>query len=93
MCDILFRQKLEESQTAFLVGDLFSSELVAKSLHRVLPPSGLSITPKSLYAEVKEIAKARFDVDLPNDQKKLLCLQSVHSKTSLLRDICKTIGV
>ena len=35
----------------------------------------------------------KFGHELPAEQKKLGCLQTVNYKTALMRDLCKVIGV
>ena len=105
MSEILFRfQDTQEGATGsdasatirdglFNIGDIFSAPQVSKCLHKLVPPTALRTTPKDLYTEMREIAKQRFGFELPNDMKRLLCLQSINNKTSLLRDLCKSLGV
>ena len=58
-----------------------------------MPPAFFNLTPREIYEQVKEIARSKFGHELPAEQKKLNCLQSVAYKTALLRDLCRKIGV
>jgi hypothetical protein len=52
------------------------------------------MTPAKLYAMICENAKKRFsDFELPESQMRLKCLQSAPLKSSLLRDLCKVVGI
>ena len=54
----------------------------------------LSTTPKSLYQQIRTIAEKRYGYQiLPKKQVQLKCLESDTNKMSLLRDICKSIGL
>ena len=77
----------------FKVADLFSQQVLSNGLLRLIPPRFISITPRQIYDEIKEIARIKFDHVLPNEQKKLGCLSTVHYKTALMRDLCKLLGV
>jgi len=77
----------------FKVEDLFSQPVLSNGLHRLIPPSFISIAPREMYEQIKEIAKVKFGHELPSEQKKLGCLQTVHYKTALMRDLCKILGV
>lgn len=77
----------------FKIDDLFALPVLSTGLHRTLPPSFLNLAPRDIYEQVKEIAKGKFGHELPSEQKKLACLQTVHSKTALLRDLCKCLGI
>jgi len=94
MSEILFKQnEAQLNQEEFKVEDLFSQPVISSGLYRMTPPSSLSVTPREIYEQVKEIAKVKFGHELPSEQKKLGCLQSIPYKTALLRDICKILGV
>ena len=95
MSEILFTQheQLFANLDEFQIDDLFSQTVLSQGLHRLMPPSFYNITPREIYEQVKEIAKAKFGHELPAEQKKLSCLQTVHSKTSLMRDLCRTLGI
>ena len=67
--------------------------MLSQGLHRLLPPAFYSITPREIYEQVKEIARAKFGHELPAEQKKLSCLQGVSTKTSLMRDLCRVLGI
>lgn len=56
-------------------------------------PLGLKIKPAELYDEIKNVAKARFGHDLPEDPKKLNCLSTPVNKLALLKEICQKIGI
>jgi hypothetical protein len=51
------------------------------------------MTPEELFAEIRKIAATRFGYTIPDKLEELVCLQTVNNKTSLLRDVCKTIGI
>jgi len=91
MSDILFQTPLESSDL-FNCKDFFSNSYFAEGLNRVELSAFFTLTPAQLYTEMREIAKVRFGCDLP-EQKKLACLASSLQKASLLRDICRSIGV
>ena len=95
MSEILF--KINENNIGeadeFSVEDLFSQSVLSCGLNRLNTPSFYNITPREIYEQVKEIAQIKFDHELPAEQKKLGCLQSVNYKTALMRDLCRTIGV
>ena len=76
MSEILFRQNeiMMASQAEFEVGDLFSQPVLSSGLHRLIPPSFFSLTPRTLYEQIKEIARVKFGHELPAEQKKLGCL-------------------
>lgn len=95
MSQILFQQNeaLVGVADEFKIDDLFTQPVLSTGLYRFLPPSFLNITPREIYEQVKEIARVKFGHELPGEQKKLACLQTVHSKTALLRDLCKCLGV
>ena len=95
MSDILFKQNEPASSELdlFKVDDLFAQPVLSQGLNRLLPPSFLNLTPRDIYEKIKEIASGKYGFDLPAEQKKLSCLQSVSNKTALLRDLCKVIGV
>ena len=93
MADILFKGENAEQQDEFQVSDLFQSSIISSSLHRLVPPSALNLTPDELYQEIRNIAQIRFGFSIPEDLKEFACLQSINYKTSLLRDLCKCIGV
>mmetsp|Transcript_1191 Transcript_1191/g.1573 ORF Transcript_1191/g.1573 Transcript_1191/m.1573 type:complete len:124 (-) Transcript_1191:1386-1757(-) len=95
MSEILFKQneQIGGMEDEFNLDDLFSQSVLATGLHRMLPPAFFNITPRQIYEQVKEIAKCKFDFELPVEQKKLSCMQSVHSKSSLMRDLCLALGV
>ena len=95
MDEILFKSnELMVSQTEeFNVEDLFSQPVLSNGLHRLMPPTFFSLTPREVYDQIKEIAKVKFGHELPAEQKKLGCLQKVNYKTALLRDLCKVIGI
>lgn len=40
----------------FNVEDLFSQPILSNGLHRLIQPSFISITPREIYEQVKEIA-------------------------------------
>ena len=67
--------------------------MLSTGLHKLIQPSALRYTPKQIYNEIKEIASKRFGVDLSSEQKKLLSLQTINSKTAVLRDLCKAVGI
>ena len=95
MSEILFRQHdlTPTDGEEFKVEDLFSQPVLSNGLHRLIPPRFISITPRQIYDEIKEIASVKFNYTLPNEQKKLGCLSTVHYKTALMRDLCKVLGV
>ena len=52
------------------------------------------MTPARLYAMICEHAKKRFtDYELPESQFNLKVLKSAPLKSSLLRDLCKVVGI
>lgn len=95
MSEILFRMNdsASEATEEFDVSELFSQPALSTGLHRLCSPGFFNITPREIYEQVKEIARIKFDYELPAEQKKLGCLQSVHYKTALMRELCKVIGV
>ena len=95
MSEILFRQseQLINDEEEFKIDEIFSQPVLASGLHRLLPPAFFNLTPRDIYEQVKEIAKAKFGHELPAEQKKLGCLQSVAYKSALLRDLCRTLGI
>jgi hypothetical protein len=95
MVDILFQQGngLSSAADEFDVSDIFSSSTLSTGLHRLVPPHALSMTPEELFAEIRKIADTRFGYTIPDKLEELVCLQTVNNKTSLLRDVCKTIGI
>lgn len=90
MADILFQPSADAEE--FSIKDMFANSYFAEGLNRVESSVALSVTPAQLYDQIKEIAQARFGHKLP-EQKKLGCLSSTFQKASLLRDLCKAIGV
>ena len=91
--DLFSGQESDKQESLFDVQDIFQERVLATGLHKIMQPLALTIAPKDLYAEIRQIALGRFGLELPNDQKRLLCLQTVNTKTALLRDLCKAIGV
>lgn len=89
MSDILFRPTSDVE--AFSVKEFFQNRYFAQGLNKVDVSGVFRATPSLLFGQIKEIAEARFGYTLP-DQKKLLCLQSVMNKISLLRDLCQCLG-
>ena len=51
MGDLLFKQidKSNEDQEEFVIDDLFQSSILSNSLHRLVPPSALNLTPNEFY--------------------------------------------
>jgi len=90
MDDILFQPSTDCEE--FKLQDLFTNAQLSEGLNRIPLSSALKITPQDLFTEISLIAKTRFDHQLP-EQKKLSCLGSTLQKASLLRDLCKTMGV
>lgn len=62
-------------------------------LHTVEQPDVLLMKPKELYNQIKTIATKRYGYKLPGSQIDLLCLQSQNNKTSILRDLCLSLGI
>ena len=58
-----------------------------------MPPHALTVTPEELFAEIRKIASTRFAYTIPEKIDDLVCLQTVNNKTSLLRDLCKAVGI
>lgn len=90
MADILFQPSVDSEE--FNIKDLFGNSYFAEGLNRVESSNAFNATPAQLYAQIREIAVARFDHQLP-EQKKLACLSSTFNKASLLRDLCRALGV
>lgn len=90
MSDILFQPSVEAEE--FSLSSLFTNSYFAEGLNRVEYSNVLKLTPAQLYAQIREIAEARFGYQLP-EQKKLACLGSTFQKASLMRDLCRAIGV
>lgn len=90
MSDILFQPNLDSD--LFNVKDFYSNAYFSEGLNRVDLSNVFKVTPAKIYAEIREIAQARFDHQLP-DQKKLNCLSSTLQKASLLRDLSRALGV
>jgi len=67
--------------------------MISNGLHRLLSPSFISITPRQVYDEIKEIARVKFGHELPAEQKKIACLSTVNYKQAFMRDLCKVLGV
>mmetsp|Transcript_9417 Transcript_9417/g.14410 ORF Transcript_9417/g.14410 Transcript_9417/m.14410 type:complete len:416 (-) Transcript_9417:1117-2364(-) len=91
--DLLFKSPFEDISQ-------FSSESFFKepSVYLGVCPTEevdfASISPKKLYAEIKTIAEKRYSYTLlPKKQAKLRCLETPANKMSLLRDVCKAVGV
>lgn len=61
-------------------------------MNRLECAAALKHTPKSIYEQIKQVAQARFNHELP-EMKKLVCLASTSNKLSLLRNLCKAIGI
>ena len=51
----------------FNVEDLFSQPVLSNGLHRLLAPAFMSITPREIYEQVKEIALVKFGYELPGE--------------------------
>lgn len=83
------QEELEE----FKIGDLFSLPIISTGLYRLYLPRGLTLKPSEIYAEIREVAKARFGHDLPEDPKKIICLSSPLNKLAFLREICLKVGI
>ena len=75
------------------MNDRFSLPLISTGLYRLYLPKGLTLKQTEIYEEIKTVAKARFNHDLPDDMRKLQCLQTPVTKISLLREICLKIGI
>ena len=70
MADVLFKNienQNNKEQDDFKVDDLFKSSILSNGLNRLVPPSGLNITPDELYNEIKNIAKLRFSFECPKN--------------------------
>lgn len=93
MDDVLFRQNIRPESESFKAESLFETPVLAAGLNRVHHPAALQLTPAKLYEQIKKWAETRFQHTLPEDQRKLKCLQSVGLKSALLRDLCKSIGL
>ena len=89
MSDILFQAGEGEQ---FSCQHFFQNPYFAEGLNRIELSNVFSLTPNQLFEELREVATKRFNFELP-DQKKLQCLQTALQKQSLLRDICKCLGV
>jgi hypothetical protein len=90
MSDILFQPSSESEE--FSLQSLFSNTYYGQCLNKIESSTAFTLTPAQLYAQIREIAEARFNHQLP-EQKKLGCLGSTFHKASLMRDICRAIGV
>ena len=82
-----------QDMVSFSIDDLFKEQTISKSLIPIGEPACLKMTPRALYAQIRELANKRYGVELPEDQKSLLCLGNSYNKISLLRDVCIKIGV
>ena len=51
MSEVLFKQQelLMGDQEEFKVSDLFSQPVLSSGLHRMIPPSFISVTPRDIY--------------------------------------------
>lgn len=70
------------------MNELFKTPLLSQGLNRLTTAPALYLTPDQIYSEIKTVAKARYDFELPAKQKKLYWLGSVNNKASVLRDLC-----
>ena len=95
MSDILFKQGdgITSAADEFNVTDIFQSSILSTGLHRLVPPHALSMTPEEIYTEIRKIADVRFGYKINENLSEIECLSTVNNKTSLLRDICKSVGI
>ena len=77
----------------FVATELFSLPLISTGLYRLYMPNGLKLKPLEIYDEIKQVAKARFGHELPDEMRKLHCLSSPLTKLALLREICLKLGI
>ena len=69
MSEILFKSNeamLNDNQS-LQIEDLFAQPIISNSLLRLIPPAFMSLTPRQLYDQIKEIAKAKFNFNLPGE--------------------------
>lgn len=51
----------------FKIDDLFSQAVLSSGLHRLNAPTFISITPRDIYEQIKEIASVKFGHELPSE--------------------------
>ena len=74
--------------------ELFNEFDVFMNVQESPIPESISLTPKRLFQEIKQLAEKRYQyMILPKKQHQLTCLESQNNKMSLLRDICLSIGL
>ena len=77
----------------FAVDGLFIDPEVFKGLYHIEEPATLRQKPAELYDQIRSVALHRYSMELPANQRDLLCLQKANTKLAVLRDICLKIGV
>lgn len=88
--DILFQPSVETE--TFSITELLGNVNYAKGLNRVDLSHVFALTPKELFVQIREIAKARFGFDLGQPEA-ISSLSTPLCKQSLLRDLCRCLGV
>ena len=77
----------------FAVEGLFIEPQVFKGLYHIEEPAVLRQKPAELYEQIRKVALHRYSMELPVNQKDLLCMKKANTKLAVLRDICLKIGV
>ena len=67
---------------------------ISYGLHSLQVPDPFKIKPKELYEQIKSLAEKRYSYkQLPESLAKIKCLSSKNNKFSVLRDLCKSVGL
>jgi hypothetical protein len=77
----------------FAVDGLFIDPAVFKGLLPIEEPSILRRKPSEFYAQIRDVARIRYGMELPQRQSELRCLQHANTKLALLRDLCLKVGI
>ena len=81
-------------ETKFFCDDIFREPSLAFNICQDDTPEVLSLQPKQLYQSIKTLAEARYQYKLlPKKMGQLKCLETENNKVSLLRDVCRSIGL
>lgn len=78
----------------FEVYEIFKEPEVALNVCESPLQAVFSMTPKSLYSELKKLAEARYGfTSFPKKMTSIKCLENSANKFALLRDICNSTGI
>lgn len=79
--------------TPLAIDSIFKNKQVANQLLKLEVPGHLSLKPSNVAHKMQEIAKYRYNYELPEKVHELNCFATPAKKMAFLRDICKTVGI